>query len=147
VSDRCALARAVYEGVALNIRWTAEAFDRLAGSKKSPLRVVGGGATSLTWCQLIADVLQRPIEQVEEPALAGARGSAMTAALAIGWFPDLGAAARGMIRVARTFQPDQDVADLYSKRFAQFAGAYQNLSPWYRRHGEAVAQARGSDSE
>src|SRR6185295_9113000 len=38
------MARAVYEGVALNLRWAMSDFDRLARSKRRAVRVVGGGA-------------------------------------------------------------------------------------------------------
>ncbi|MBW1990290.1 MAG: FGGY-family carbohydrate kinase, partial [Deltaproteobacteria bacterium] len=51
------LARAVLEGVALNTRWSLGYVDRFIGRRMEPLRFVGGGARSETWCQILADVL------------------------------------------------------------------------------------------
>jgi xylulokinase len=130
--DRAALARALYEGVSLNLRWAMHATDRLTGHAGTPLRVVGGGANSVLWCQMLADVLQRPIERMDAPELGSARGAAMTAAVAAGWHADL-TPALAMARVARTFLPDHTAADFYAGRFARFLAAHRRLRPWYRR--------------
>jgi xylulokinase len=43
----------------------------LGGEVEShPLRVIGGGARSRLWCQIHADVLNRRIQQVDEPVYA-----------------------------------------------------------------------------
>jgi xylulokinase len=133
-TDKAALARAVYEGVALNIRWAMPAFDRLTGAAGTPLRLVGGGGTSSVWAQILADILERPIEVVAEPRLAGARGAAMAASVAGGWFADLKAAG-GMIRLGNAFLPAPGLAKLYRERFRAFTEAYRRLSPWYHHHG------------
>ena len=133
-TTRGAMARAVYEGVALNMRWAMGDFDRLAGSKGKPLRFVGGGANSALWCQIFADVLERPIERVRTPGLAGARGAAMTAAVAAGWYPDLMAAA-ATVKSDCSFEPDGKLAAFYAERFQRFRAAYGRLRPWYDRGG------------
>jgi xylulokinase len=129
-----ALARAVYEGVALNLRWAMADFDRLAGSGGRPVRLLGGAAQSALWCQILADVLRRPLERVETPALAGARGSAMVAAVAAGWYQEL-AAASAMTRTGRTFHPDASMAAYYAERFKRFRAGYRAFRPWYDRYG------------
>lgn len=128
--SRADMARAVYEGVALNVRWAMTDFDRLAGSAGKPLRAVGGAAASRLWCRIFADVLQRPIEPVEAPVLGGARGAAMAAAVAAGWFPDLSSASC-MARAARSVSPDPVLASLYAERFGRFTAAYRKLRPLY----------------
>lgn len=136
------LARAVYEGVALNLRWAMAPADRLAVAAGTPLRFLGGGAQSGYWGQLFADVLERPIERMEAPELGSARGAAMVAAAAAGWYAGLGAT-MGMARVERCFEPDRRLAGLYAERFARFTALYRRLKPWYRRlaagavHGES----------
>ncbi len=127
---RADLARAVLEGVALNVRLAMKEFDRLAQSAGQPLRMVGGGANSKQWCQIFADVLQRPIEVMAEPALAGARAAAMTAAVAGGWYPSLAATAV-MTAKAHTYAPNVSLAPLYAERFADFSKSYKRLKPWY----------------
>ncbi len=142
------MARAVYEGVALNARWAMKDFDRLSGRGGTPLRLIGGGARSALWCQIFADVLQRPLERIVEPESGGTRGSAMTAAVVAGWYPDL-AAASAMTRTARVFQPDPALADFYAARFSEFTRYYRRVKPWYRRAGQRAAgsQAAAPDAQ
>jgi xylulokinase len=134
------MARAVYEGVGLNLRWAMRDFDRLAGSAGQPARFVGGGANSALWCQMLADILGRTLERLETPALAGARGSAMVAAVAAGWFKDL-AAASTMARTDRSFVPDTQLAAHYAERFERFTAGYKRLRPWYARYGAVDLRA------
>jgi xylulokinase len=115
-------------------------FDRLAGSKDKPARLVGGGANSALWCQILADALGRTLERVEMPALAGARGSAMVAAVAAGWYKDL-AAASATTRTERSFVPDASLASHYAERFERFAAGYRRLRPWYDRYAAADSPA------
>jgi xylulokinase len=126
------IVRALYEGTALNLRWAMRATDRLTGRAGTPLRLVGGGANSQLWCEVLADVLQRPIERMEAPELSGARGAAMTAAVAAGWHGDL-APALAMARIERSFLPDRRMAAFHAARFAGFLAAHRHLRPWYRR--------------
>ena len=58
--------------------------DHFAGRRLDPLRVVGGGAQSDLWCQIVADVCDRTVERVADPLLAGLRGAALAAGLALG---------------------------------------------------------------
>lgn len=146
-SGREDMARAIYEGVALNARWAMGDFDRLSERKGAALRLIGGGARSALWCQIFADVLQRPLERIVEPQSGGTRGSAMTAAVVAGWYKDL-ASASAMTRAARFFQPDPALADFYAERFSAFTHYYRRVKPWYRRAGlgaqGAAASAEGA---
>lgn len=67
----CVLA--ILEGVAYNIRANLEELDR-QGQRTEELRLFGGGAGSPLWCQIIADVINRPVVQMKssDTALAGA---------------------------------------------------------------------------
>lgn len=82
---RAQLARAVLEGVALNARWLLDAVERLAGRRLEPLRLIGGGANSTLWAQILADVLNRTIWQMAHPQMATVRGAGMLGAVAMGW--------------------------------------------------------------
>lgn len=123
--DRSALARAVLEGVGFNARWALAGIERLGGGDGAA-RFLGGGAASAVWGQLLADLLQRPLEVVEAPALGGARGAAMTAAVAAGWFADL-ETATAMSRVARRFEPDPAQAVYYETRFRRFRAQHKHM--------------------
>jgi xylulokinase len=131
-TGRNELAYAVLEGVAFNIRWAVEAVDRLLHQHGTPMRVVGGGSRSDGWCQIIADVLQRPLHRMEEPRHGGARGAAMAASVAAGLHPDIEAALT-MAREDRLFEPDRSLAQRSDQRFALFKAYHRRLAPWQRR--------------
>ena len=74
-TERSHLVRSVFEGVALNTRWMSDAAEKFTKRRFEHLNFVGGGARSPLWCQILADVLDRPIRQVADPVLANARGA------------------------------------------------------------------------
>jgi xylulokinase len=98
------VAYAVLAGVALNARWALAEAERCQPSSIAEIRVLGGAASD-AWTRVLADMLQRPLSVLSEPAFGAARGAAMTAAVAAGWFHDLGAAA-AMTRAGREVAPD-----------------------------------------
>jgi xylulokinase len=126
------IAFAVHEGVALNLRWAMKSFDRLSGRAGTRLRLLGGGGRSEFWSQLFADVLGREIEVMARPELCGARGAAMTAAVAAGWHASLDEVTAGPGRV---FAPRAPATALHDARFRDFAAYYSIVRAWYRRSG------------
>ena len=91
------LTRAVLEGVALNATWLLGAAEKFVGSRLDDIRLVGGGARSDLWCQILADTSDRTIVRVTDPWLAGParsrpcsrrwRWAPSTAARCAGWCP------------------------------------------------------------
>ena len=55
------LGAAVLEGVVFNSRWLLDVVEKFVGRPFHGLNFVGGGAESDVWCQILADVLDRPI--------------------------------------------------------------------------------------
>jgi len=97
------LARAVYEGVAFNIR---ACLERLEQEGVAPQRVhlAEGGAQSPVWRQIIADVLGREVGFVAERDTS-ATGAAMLARAAISG-EDLESVIAGSVRIERVHKPD-----------------------------------------
>ena len=125
------LVRAVFEGVALNTRWLLGAVERFTRRRLEPIRFIGGGARSDVWCQILADVLGRTIEQVADPVNAGTRGVGLLAAVALGELtfdqvPD-------RVPVTASYQPDPAPAKLYDSVFREFVGLYQRNRKAYAR--------------
>ncbi len=116
--DQRHLFRAVLEGVALNTRWLQVHLEANLGRPLAEVTVVGGGARSGLWCQVHADVLGRPVRQVEAPQAANARGAGLQALVALGklTWSDVPAA----VPIARTWEPDAARRALYDERFEQF---------------------------
>ncbi len=125
------LVRAVMEGVAANSAWLLRYVEKFAGRELSPLRLLGGGAQSVEWCQIYADALGRDVEQVPEPMVAQLRGAALLAAVNLGHHR-LDEVA-GLRPRGRTFTPNGDVAELYRTRRAQFPSLYERDKKWSRR--------------
>ena len=72
------------EGVAYNNRWLLGYVEKFVKQRLDHIRMMGGGAVSELWCQIHADVMDRTIEQVEDPLNAQLRGAAMLAGMALG---------------------------------------------------------------
>src|SRR5262249_41781845 len=83
-NSRAAIIRAVLEVVALNPRWLLQPFEKFLSRSLDCINIVGGGASSRVWCQIFADVLNRPIRQVKDPIQANVRGAAFIAAVGLG---------------------------------------------------------------
>ncbi len=128
---RAEVARAVLEGVALNLRWLLGYVEKFAGRRFETIRFIGGGARSDLWSQILADVLDRPIAQVEEPDLAGVRGVALLAGLALGMtrLEDMAA----HVPVKAVYSPNPRHRRVYEEKFRAFLDAYRRLKGWYRR--------------
>ena len=116
--DRAHMARAVLEGVALNLRWILAEIDGTR-VRKEGLRAIGGGAHSDTWLQVIADACRETVTRVREPRLAGAVGAALVAAVAVGALPGV-PAIKERVKVERSFEPSPSTAGTYE-------GAYNAL--------------------
>ena len=130
-TTRVAMARAVLEGVAYNARWLLEATEKMVKRPLTPLRLLGGGAQSELWCQIHADVIGRPMEQVSEPMHANVRGAGLFAALSLG-ATLLERIAQGAF-VARTFHPDAAARLAYEPLYAEFTGLFKQQKAMYHR--------------
>lgn len=126
-TDRSVLVRALLEGVALNTRWMLQAAEKFVKQHRPDgfehINFVGGGARSPLWCQIMADVLDRPIRQVADSVLANVRGAGFSAAVALGYlrWDDIPA----KIAIERTFTPDPSTRATYDALFAAFTGIYK----------------------
>jgi xylulokinase len=123
--DRGALARAVLEGVAFGLR---DALDLVAGLGERPAagRVSGGGARSDLWLEIVASVLDLPLELcvADEGA---ALGAALLGGVAAGAFADPRDAVERCVRVARVVEPWPDWVEAYAAILPRFRGLYPAL--------------------
>ena len=124
-TTRGQMTRAVLEGVAFALRDCVEAAKR-SGAKISSARICGGGAKSLIWRQIIADVLNIPVEipaTVEGPAY----GAAMLAMVACGVFGSVEEAAEKLVRVAGTVSPSPQSVRDYDTKYTVYKRLYPAL--------------------
>jgi xylulokinase len=125
------LIRSVLEGVAYNSRWLNEAVERFAGRRLDPLRIFGGGAVPDLWCQIHADVMDRTIERVADPAHANLRGAALFAGLAMDAVSS--DEVRALVPVDRVFEPNPATREPYDRLYAEFPGLYKAQRKMFAR--------------
>jgi xylulokinase len=130
-TSRADLARAVLEGVALNLRWLLEAVDHVTRTRLDPLRIVGGGAQSELWCQIVADVCDRQVERVAEPLLAGLRGAALYAGIALGDVDP--SEITDLVPLDGAFWPTPRNRGSYDRAFAEFPRLHRTQRRMFRR--------------
>lgn len=122
-ADRGTLVRAVMEGVAFNTRWLKRHVQKFIGRPLAELRMVGGGARSDLWCQIMADVMQCRIQQVENPVETNARGAGILAAVALG-FGTFAQVAAGL-KIRRTYRPNPAHREMYARMFQAYLEIYR----------------------
>jgi xylulokinase len=122
------LTRAVVEGVAHNLRWLMRPVEAFSGNAVDEIALVGGAARSHAWCQVLADVLDRPVIALSAPDVAIARATALLALQRAGVWTraDLD---REPSSGSRRFEPDPNHRSLFSDRHDQFEAAYSALLP------------------
>jgi xylulokinase len=129
------LLRATYEGVAYNLRWMIDIVEQNFGFPLPTLRVIGGGARGAPWMQIIADVTGRRVETIANPQEAGAVGTALTAAIGLGLYPDF-QALKKVVRVEREFEPQACNAEIYNFLYRTYRRIYSSLRDLYREVNE-----------
>jgi xylulokinase len=121
------MTRAVLEGVAFQIRAALEQIED-AGGAFHELRLIGGGATSLLWSQIMADVLgHRLLVPAEQAA---AYGAALLAGMAVGLLPGEGSDLAERIQIRRQIRPEPTRVALYERLYDLYrkVGASQTES-------------------
>jgi xylulokinase len=123
---RAALARSVYEGVALSARLALEAVEASAGRRAEVLLCGGGGFRSDLWAQIRADAVGRPLHRLRVPD-AGVVGAAALGAVAARLRPDLAAALASLAAHDRVFEPRPEGARRMDDLFALYRPAWDAL--------------------
>jgi xylulokinase len=128
-TDRAALAYSVIEGVTFALSDGLDAL-RADGTQETLVHLIGGGARSTFWAQLLVDalgkVLRRPFDTHYIAALGAAR---------LGWL----AAGGDFLVVVRTqslsqeFFPDDERRQMLSERLASYRFLYRQMRPLFPR--------------
>lgn len=124
------MMKAVYEGVAYNIRWAVERVENEYKFPLPSLRIMGGGSLGKPWMQIIADVTGRRVETVKNPQEAGAIGIAMASAVGLGIYKDFDSL-KNVVTVDKTFDPDLRNKPVYDLLFNGIKEIYKDLKSFY----------------
>ena len=129
--DRRHLTRAVLEGVAFGLR---DGLDQmLAAGMPLPdqIRASGGGISSPTWCQILADVMGVELATVSTTEGA-AYGAASLGAVGAGWFPTVEVVVSTWVRATAAASPGPDAA-AYADAMDRYRELYPALAPTFHR--------------
>ena len=121
------MVRAMLEGIGYHLRWIFETVEK-AGVPVTQANVIGGGATSSFWLQLLADVTGVKLLQVEGPLDACARGAAMTAAVGLGYYKDFQEVEKVIRLTGKEFTPNPEHRAVYDQGYANFRHLYPPMS-------------------
>jgi xylulokinase len=118
-------ARAVLEGVAYSIRDCLEVVEAL-GQPIEGYHLIGGGAKSKLWRQILCDVLGKPLNK---PQIEGAAfGAAVIAGVAVGVFEDWRHAVETCVRIEETLHPNPGHHALHNAYFAVYQDMVDDLA-------------------
>ena len=110
--------RALMEGVALAVRRNVEAIAKL-GAATHNLTMIGGGARSRCWPQIVADTCNARVTLPDQPEAACA-GAVMLAGIGSGAFPDAATAVASFVGTSQTREPTQPNVEAYGQQYARF---------------------------
>lgn len=128
--------RAMLEGIAFEQRFLTEGAEKATNTKASEIIALGGGSRSKVWCQIIADVMQRPVKVVRESE-STCLGTGMLAAAAVGIHKNIELAARSMSGVSSVFEPNSSNIGVYQELYE----AYRMIYPALRNVFPAISSA------
>ncbi len=125
---RAHIYRAILEGIAFELRVCVESAERTLATPIAEFVAMGGGSRSPVWCQLIADIVQRPVVLAGEDE-ATCLGAGMLAAAGAGIHADIAAASRAMSSLGTRYQPDPASAELFTTLYNAYRAVYPALAP------------------
>ncbi|MGL1957752.1 MAG: xylulokinase [Colwellia sp.] len=124
-TTRAAMSQAVIQGVSMAL---ADGMDALhsAGMKPTDISLIGGGARSPYWRQLLADVLGKPVSYRQGGEVGPALGAARLAQLAMN--PEMNINDICPVpELVESHQPNPELAEYYQTRREKFRQLYQQL--------------------
>jgi xylulokinase len=120
--------RSVLEGVAFNLKIILDTFNHF--NPIDEVIVIGGGARSKTWLQILADIWQKPVLVPQFLEEATSMGAAICGGVAIGAFKDF-KTVKNFNKITQTMKPRPEYQETYNQLFTIFNQTYEALVPVY----------------
>ena len=132
VHTKVHLYRAIVEGVAFGIQEGFLGMQKRVKHRVKEIRVSGGGSKSDAICQITADIFNLPVSRVQTNETSSL-GTAIAAFLASKDFKTPEEAVSSMVRVTKTFTPNQEAVKRYTYLYKKvYAKIYPKLVSLYR---------------
>lgn len=124
-TNRGDMTLAVLEGVAFGLRDSLEV-ARSIGAAPQRTKICGGGAKSPLWRKIIANVMNMKVDIIESEEGPG-YGAAILAAVGCGVYPSVEEAAKKLVRIVKTEEPDPELVQKYEEKYRRFTQFYPAL--------------------
>ena len=124
-TTRGEMTLAMLEGVAFALRDCLEAAKK-NGAKIPRTKLCGGGAKSKLWRQIIANVMNMPVD-IPQTEQGPSYGAAMLAMVGCGEYANVQEAASAIVRVKETVLPVPEIAAAYEQKYRHFTKFYPAL--------------------
>ena len=121
--NRGHLYRAILEGIAMEQSLATLAVEKATGKKTEEFAIIGGGAKSDLWRQIIADTSGKKV-LVMSTDEASTLGAGISAAVASGWFHTFEDAAKNMVQVTGITEPDPHNVEIYKNKLITYKKIY-----------------------
>lgn len=128
------LYRAILEGMAFEQRLGTLGVEKALGQSVKRYIAIGGGAQSDLWCQIIADITNKPVLRAATTD-AAALGAGILAATAAGCYADARQAAQEMTHILpQPVEPDSSRNEFYTRLFEEvYRPLFPALQPYLDR--------------
>lgn len=133
--------RAMLEGVAFELRLCLEEAEPKLSEPIRQFIAMGGGTRSPLWCQIFADILNRPITLAGSDE-ATALGAGILATVGSGLHPDVATAVSAMTTTSQRYEPTAEGVATYEHLYQTYRTIYPALKTVF-----AAAAQNGSADE
>ena len=128
-TTRGSMTRAILEGVTFGLNDSLEIL-KANNVPITEIRMIGGGAKSAFWQQILADVFNAPVCKVNTDQ-GGALGAAILASVGCGLYPTVEAACEAIITTSNTVLPRAEFATKYHAIHERYTALYFALKEWF----------------
>lgn len=122
------MCRAIMEGVAFILREMLEVLDGKSSARIQDVILIGGGAKSAAWRQIIANVIQRPVICTTMKQEANTWGAAKCGGVCVGLWKSF-EEAQQMVETESITKPDPFTKGVYDMMYQVFLHIYDSLVP------------------
>ena len=127
------MSRALLEGVGYNLKVILDILQKQRPIEE--LMMIGGGAKSRLWLQILADIWQKRLLVPKHLEEATSMGAAVCAGVGVGIFNDF-RIVRKLNPTEQVIEPNPDHQAVYEKLYRIFNDCYEALVPSYRSLAE-----------
>lgn len=130
VHTKAHFARALLEGVAFSLYDCLQVLREFTDNMED-IVIIGGGAKSPLWCQIVSDIFGLEVKMPEHAE--SSFGGALLAGVGVGVFPSEVEAAKRCIRMKKTYQPDPKRHEKYMELFQIYKEVAELSAPVWEK--------------